>query len=611
MQSRVFHPLVEVFLLLEQPRQRLSHWTRALAPLDAADAPPIAIVNAYYDAGPDQALFGLRYDESSLGPERLGFLVEVALLAEIGMIQPAELSEGDRRRFLGERLSRCKIQVSEQRKVVAALTELVRRVREAKAKQTQPPALRQPILPSVLPSRPHANVDPRGDTEDPILLVPTAKGTRDHVPLPKSTRDLAQGSGTLSPVPNQDATVAGHKRVVTEPLPLIAPTPPRTTSPNVIPRLSVHRADTVQMSPQETQRILTEASAIRARGTDPENAAVETAGRQEQRTTPGLPVATEATPQGIIYARYLRSGRWVPIRIGALSLKGTTLMAGALPRVEDHVDIALSYSSHRALVRGAVAKVSSADEAQLSGASSFTVNFELDDVARRQLTNLLTAARAANVMIKPPPPRSTRRFPVEWPICLGTIKGAVRAEALDVSDGGMFVRPLHALEVDSHVTFSIVLDDGGAPISGRSRVIRQITETDARAAGLSQGYGVSIVDMPASDRDRWSTFVRRIALRTEKRILVGAAPARLAELQASLAAAGYAVTGGTDPNAVLQLATHARPVDAALFDQAWLTPDVSPSYIESLFASRNVPCVMLQGDARRARAAVDKLLAVV
>jgi len=607
MQSRVFHPLVEVFLLLEQPRQRLSHWTRALAPLDAAEVPPIAIVNAYYDPGPDQALFGLRYDESSLGPERLGFIVEIALLAEIGMIQPSELSEGDRRRFLGERLSRCKIQVNEQRKVVAALTELVRRVREAKSKETKPPVLRKPILPSGVPAAPRGNVEPRGDTEDPILLVPAAKGTRDYVPVPKSTRDLAQGSGTLSAV--EDATIAGHKRVVTEPLPLIGPTLPRTTSPNVIPRLSVHRADTVQMSPQETQRILNEANAVRARGTDPANPAIET--RQEARTAPGLPVATEPTPQGIIYARYLRSGRWVPIRIGALSLKGTTLMAGALPRVEDHVDIALSYSAHRALVRGAVAKVSSAEEVALSGASSFTVNFELDDVARRQLTNLLTAARAANVMIKPPPPRSTRRFPVDWPVCLGTIKGAVRAEALDVSDGGMFVRPLHSLEVDSHVTFSVVLDDGGTPISGRTRVIRQIAESEAKTAGLSPGYGIAIVDMPVADRDRWSGFVRRIALRTEKRILVGAAPARLAELQASLAAAGYAVSGGTDPNAVLQLASHTRPVDAALFDQAWLTPDVSPAYIESLFASRNVPCVMLQGDARRARAAVDKLLAVV
>lgn len=50
MPSRVFQPLIEVFLLVEQPRQRLSHWTQALAPLDdAAGAPPVAAVDAYYD----------------------------------------------------------------------------------------------------------------------------------------------------------------------------------------------------------------------------------------------------------------------------------------------------------------------------------------------------------------------------------------------------------------------------------------------------------------------------------------------------------------------------------------------------------------------------------
>src|SRR4051812_36029561 len=35
---RVSLPLVEVFLLVEQPRQRLSHWSQALAPLDGSVA---------------------------------------------------------------------------------------------------------------------------------------------------------------------------------------------------------------------------------------------------------------------------------------------------------------------------------------------------------------------------------------------------------------------------------------------------------------------------------------------------------------------------------------------------------------------------------------------
>src|ERR1044071_3661751 len=67
MPSRVSSPLVEVFLLVEQPRQRLSHWSQALAPLDDAAAPPLASVDAYYDPASNQALFGLRYDEQALG----------------------------------------------------------------------------------------------------------------------------------------------------------------------------------------------------------------------------------------------------------------------------------------------------------------------------------------------------------------------------------------------------------------------------------------------------------------------------------------------------------------------------------------------------------------
>src|SRR5256885_1468013 len=127
MPSRVPPPLLEVFLLVEQPRQRLSHWSRALAALDDATAPPLARIDAYYDPASNQAIFGLRYDEHALGPNRLSYVVEVALLAEIGMIQPAELSEGDRRRFVVDRLASCSVHVADQRTVVAALVELVRR----------------------------------------------------------------------------------------------------------------------------------------------------------------------------------------------------------------------------------------------------------------------------------------------------------------------------------------------------------------------------------------------------------------------------------------------------------------------------------------------------
>src|SRR5205807_1929642 len=91
-----------------------------------------------------------------------------------------------------------------------------------------------------------------------------------------------------------------------------------------------------------------------------------------RRATPPPMPATSAKLvadfKDTIYGRYLRGGRWVAIRIGALSLKGAALMTGALPRLHDRVDVALSFGSHRALVRGAVGKVSTVRETQATGA---------------------------------------------------------------------------------------------------------------------------------------------------------------------------------------------------------------------------------------------------
>src|SRR5882724_5592348 len=120
---------IEVFLLIEQPRQRLGHWSQALAALDSPSAPPLGAIHAYYDATCDQALVELSYDPIALGEQKLAFVIEVALLAEVGMVQPHELGEMDRMRFLGDRLARCKLSVTYQRSVVGGLVELVRRIK--------------------------------------------------------------------------------------------------------------------------------------------------------------------------------------------------------------------------------------------------------------------------------------------------------------------------------------------------------------------------------------------------------------------------------------------------------------------------------------------------
>jgi hypothetical protein len=591
-------PLVEAYLLIEQPRLRLSHWTQMLAALDSPAAPPLASVVALYDPTTDQAILNLRYDELALGPNKLEFVVEVALLAEVGMIQPGELSDGERRRFLTERLTRCTLQVQSQRNAVGALVELVRKLRDDRKHISRPPPFREA----------------RGDTSDPVPLI-TAKGTRNDIPQIKRPGSNPDGTQDVGRIPvrartRDDATMPATPAARTSTEERF----PRPQSPHrhVVTRSS--RAETVVARDpvaelEEDIEFVNEFD--EPARTSPAPYVLERAASPKDIAQTPTPVATPPNEASTIYARYLRSGKWVPIRIGALSLKGAALMTGALPRLHDHVDVALSYQGHRALVRGAVGKVSTMIEAQSTGASTFSVAFELDTASRRQLTELLTAAREAKVTIKPPPPRATRRFVVEWPVCLGTMRGAMKADALDISTTGMFVRPVVALTIDTVLNFSAVIDDGGGPVAGRAKVVRQLSDTEAASNGLAPGFGLSIVEMSSDDQIRWTDFIARIERRADKRVLIGASPQRLGELQTALAAAGYAVMGGTDPGALVQLAnTDARPVDAALIDASWLDNGTSASWVESLFSARNVPCVTLRGDTRRARAQVDKLLEV-
>jgi hypothetical protein len=535
---------IEAFLLVEQPRQRLGHWINALAALDSPFAPTLAAVVAYYDPSTDQGLLNLQYDRDALDETGRQYLMNVAILAEVGMVQPAELSEGERTRFLSTRLSRCTIRVTSAQTAVSAHNELVKRIKSERAPQGAKP----PPVPPPLPV--------------------AAKGTRDN----------------LEKLSNKAAAALQSPGV----------------SKDLVPRSN--RYATAKM-PEE---VATQLSA-RMRAVDDEGRHTAPMG---MAAIAELSAKTKSAER--IHARYLRGGRWVAARVGALSLKGAAFLTGALPRMHDRVDIELTFGAYRARVRGGVAKVSTMREASQTGASTFTVSFLLDDDSKKQLTALLMAARDAKIVIKPPPARATRRFPVEWQVVLGSARGMSKAIALDVSTGGMFVRPNAALELGDTVSFSVTLDDGSAPISGSARVARWLSDAEANETGIEAGFGLELIEMTEGDRMRWLGFLARIERRAEKRVLIGAEPARLAELQAGLSSLGYTVLGGTDPGALVQLANaETRPADAVLIDAGWLQNEASTAIVEKLMAARNVPCVTMNGEARRARQAIDRLLDVV
>ena len=616
---------VEAFLLIEQPRQRLSFWSQTLAALDAQGAPRTTAIVAYYDPTCDQALLDLQYDARSAN---MAYVADVARIAEIVMVQPGELSEGERVRFLADRLTRCTIRVTAQRTAIGALAEIARKIRDSRNSSSKgPPPL--PARGAKARAEGSGGWLPQGhDDVDAPVRGKTAEGTRDDV---KKFPLMRGGEPPPPPLMRGASPRAQSPRAQSPTTPLRGPEPPppprraEDTSERTREQLhallaSADRHTTVPMPADLSEKLTRESSKLidldalvpptrppvrhGAGGTLP---GVSTESRAVTPVERGAP--TDLTQ---IYARYLRGGRWVAVRVGALSLKGAALLTGALPRVDDRVDLALIFGPHRAIVRGRVGKVSSMREATSTGASTFSMAFDLDSSSRRHLTKLLLAARDARITIKPPPPRATRRFPVEWNVALGTLRGAVKSVALDVSTYGMFVKPERPLEVGATLTFSVMLDDGQSPIAGRARVVRQINETDAKAHGLAPGYGLVVVSMSESDRMRWSAFLARIERRADKRVLIGADAARLAELQAHLAGLGYAVTGGTDPGALVQLANaDDRPADAVLIDAGWLQNEASATLVENVFNARNVPCVTMHGEARRARQAIDRLLEVV
>lgn len=537
--------LAEVFLLIEHPRQRLEHWLEVLAGFDARHAPPISSVVTYYNDRSGEALLNLQYDAERFDAAARQYVVSVAVVAEVGMIQPNELSDDERERFVNARLARCALRLKSQPTVARALYELATKV---------------------------------ATRSDRSIVTAT---------LPAGT------SLVMPPIP--------ARRTPPVPPPLKGSIPSRTTLTTPV----VARPPAPVLAPET--RISGSHGAARHESDDDE----------DRITSPLDLVAFQAMAAGTrrpdrVRVQYLRGGRWLAARVGALGLKGVTLLTGVLPQLNEHIDVALSFAGNRAILRGVVVKVSTRRQITASGAAVFSLCFVLDEHSRPRLTALIAAARAANVTIKPAPPRASRRFPVEWNVTLSTAKGIVKGAVLDVSAGGMFVRPHVPMLLDATVRFSLMLEDGSTPIAGRAKVVRCVSEYEAEQSGLVAGFGLEIIGMSEPHRRCWLGLVTRTERRTEKRVLISAHPSRLVELRACLASVGYAVISGTDPAMLVELAnSQTRVADAVFIDSGWLQNDVSMAIAQELLASRNVPCVRMEADVSRVRRALDRALDVL
>ncbi|HUS66585.1 MAG TPA: PilZ domain-containing protein [Kofleriaceae bacterium] len=327
-----------------------------------------------------------------------------------------------------------------------------------------------------------------------------------------------------------------------------------------------------------------------------------------------VPVAITASGGPSVNVRFLRGDLWVPARLRSLSLSGARLAAAAPPRLGDRVQIVLGLDRVGAVVTGQVSQVIDARDAAGTGESTgFSVSFaNLDEDTRNQLVAVLRRAVDSGISLKPPPPRSAVRFPVHWPVRLGTSWGELPAAALDVSKSGLFVAPAQPIG-EQEIFFQLALDQPGPALNGRARIAREVSDEMATRRGLTRGYGARIVDFCDSDSARYDGFLDRVRRRTERRLIVLAEGTRSHELSRGLGAAGYAVHSSADVRGLMaRVQSDTRPPDAALIHAAVLDadPDATAALKRALHAL-HVPCLTVGDEpAARSRTVVDHLLEI-
>ena len=566
MESLVYMPAHELFLVLEQ--FKLSH-TALIRAVAALDRSPLKLLgaDAFYRFKTDVALIAARYDERELTKAQLHWLLDQVGDWGVPVLDPSRLNETDRRNFYEGYLSTYDLQLEDFQRVQKALEGL------------------------------SANLG--------LSTTPTPKSTRKL----SHPRLIARPASQPPPLPPPRG-----KRIGSEPAPNNAAAAAKSERPPSQTATPVDRASSNPQTPEFDTAGPTLVEPKRSAGKR------KNRNRRPRPTRPETPAA-KSTPDTVhsrpsargtgahaalgphVDVRFLRGDRWQVARLGALNSRGAFVIASAGPRVGDVVRLALGFDDAVATVSGSVNQVTTTD---LAG---FSVRFPAEQLSgRTDLIELLRRARSAGVKLTRPPARSAARLPVSWPIRVGTADGGFQTNALDVSSGGMFVATNEPLA--DEVVFRLRLDTGTS-IQGRARVARKVDEDMALNRGLRSGVGLQIVDLSTTDREHYEAFIRRVRARAGKRLLVGAAPARVRRITADLAAAGYNAVAAPDHATMARLAdSQTVPPDAALIDESLASAGVGRAWVEGLFAAGNVPVVPLPSQADKTRAVIDQLLQI-
>jgi len=643
----------DLFLILDGAHHRLAYFAAALLPIEQRIAYATQGADIYFAASTGVALLAIHLDWTKVRLTDARWTLRQAEAAGIPVLDPTRLDMGDRAAFFGSYLDGYDLRALGLLGPRAALAELGKRLGAPLER-----ASTSEVLEDMVTIR-----DPRPVGLDRALAAPLRR--------PAAAPRLAHPRLRAAPPPVPDAL---KKRRLGSPPPGGTPrraaaprgrTPrgklgPPHQSPRQRQRFSLVEQAAMARA-QRVRRATTVPYPIEGELSGPIHAGEGGAGRalgkrkarQRKATVPETPIAKESSPnmpphagtrQGqapppprrppgrrvadgsgpnpiidvserqteTISARYQRGGEWVVARLRSLSLKGSYLVANALPRKGEAVRVELSFAGVKAKVIGNVYHVTSIEDAVDTGAAGFAIRFSQENEPyRTQLVALLKSARAAGITLKPPPERVSVRFPVSWPVQVGSREGGFRAEALDLSTGGLFVATTKDL-AGEELAFRLPLDNGEPPVCGRARVARQLSGDTAMKRGLQAGYGLKIIGLSDIDSPRYEAFLRRVRRRVERRVLVAAAPGRLKQLMAAFASIGYAVTGGSESQAVLRLASQGNVApDVAVIDSTLAACGQDKNGLSRAFTERGVTCVPSDNEPPTlTRAVVDRVLGV-
>jgi PilZ domain-containing protein len=312
------------------------------------------------------------------------------------------------------------------------------------------------------------------------------------------------------------------------------------------------------------------------------------AGSKDRRAAPA-----KEHERTTLEVRFRRGDEWQLGRARSLTREGIYVCTGAVPRVGDVVELNLTAGESTLNLRSQVVHVTREDAAAALGNAGFGARFLIDTAEERQrLEAIVQAGRVEGLgTVRPAPPRREARYPIRWPVFIDTKHGSSPGAALDVSCHGLFVSLAGRLAGDVEV--SLPIDDLGEPIRASGRVARTIPKDVAQARGVSSGYGIELSGFSPSDETRFRMFVGRIRSRSERTVLVGAAPDRATELTAQLVAAGYVASGVSDPREIVRKAMLSPP-DLVLVDQSLDTANRGARALRKALATKNVMTYFLE-----------------